>query len=146
MARKTKANVRKVRPRSAEQTPLENVIPRIRSQYKSLGRSAKSIADFVLHQPDAVVRMSVTELAEATEASQGSAWADFDDNGTVDQGDLSLLMLEMGGDDATYDMNGDGRVTQADATAFQALRRDWSTRATAATPVRPGSVLITAAR
>jgi hypothetical protein len=91
------------------------------------------------------VKKDGTDIAWA-EASQGSAWADFDDNGTVDQGDLSLLMLEMGGDDATYDMNGDGRVTQADATAFQTLRRDWTSSATAATPVRPGSVLITAAR
>lgn len=72
MVRKAKSRTLKSRPRSAEQAPLDNVIPRIRSQYKSLGRSARSIADFVLNQPDGVVRMSVTELAEATGASQGS--------------------------------------------------------------------------
>ncbi len=91
------------------------------------------------------VKKDGTDIAWA-EASLGSAWADFDDNGTVDQGDLALLMMEIGGDDATFDMNGDGRVTQADATAFQALRRDWASRATLASPVRPGSVLVSAAR
>ena len=72
MATKTKTRSLKSRATTSQQAPLENVIPRIRSQYKSLGRSARSIADFVLNQPDRVVRMSVTELAEATGASQGS--------------------------------------------------------------------------
>jgi len=72
MAGKTKSPSLKSRLTTSQQAPLDNVIPRIRSQYKSLGRSARSIADFVLHQPDRVVRMSVTELAEATGVSQGS--------------------------------------------------------------------------
>ncbi len=70
--RKTSKKTQKNRPRIPEQAPLENVIPRIRSQHKSLGRSSRAIADFVMRKPDEVVRMSVTELAEATGASQGS--------------------------------------------------------------------------
>lgn len=69
---KSKNRTLKPRPRIAEQAPLDNVIPRIRSQHKSLGRSARAIADFVMRQPEEVVRMSVTELADATEVSQGS--------------------------------------------------------------------------
>lgn len=49
-----------------------SVLSRIRSQYKSLGRSARAIADFVLKKPEIVVQLSVTELAERTQASQGS--------------------------------------------------------------------------
>ena len=72
MARKAKARVLKSRLRSAEQAPVDNVLPRIRSQHKSLGRSSRAIADFVMRRPETVVRMSVTELAEATGVSQGS--------------------------------------------------------------------------
>jgi len=69
---KAKGKGRKSRARVADQAPVENVISRIRSQHKSLGRRARGIADFVMRQPEVVVRMSVTELAEATDASQGS--------------------------------------------------------------------------
>ncbi|MDI1365048.1 MAG: MurR/RpiR family transcriptional regulator [bacterium] len=55
-----------------EGAPVEHVLPRIRSRYNSLGRSARQIADFVLETPNAVISMSVTELAEATAVSQGS--------------------------------------------------------------------------
>ena len=72
MARKPKSRTLKARPRTLEQAPVDNVLPRIRSQHKSLGRSSRAIADFVLRRPEAVVRMSVTELADATGASQGS--------------------------------------------------------------------------
>ena len=70
--RKSKSRTLKARPRIADQAPVDNVLPRIRSQHKSLGRSSRAIADFVLRRPEAVVQMSVTELAEATGASQGS--------------------------------------------------------------------------
>lgn len=56
----------------ADQAPVEHVIPRIRSRYKSLGPSARLIADLVLERPAAVMSMSVTELAEAASVSQGS--------------------------------------------------------------------------
>jgi len=48
------------------------VIARIQSTYKTLGPTSRLIADFILGQPDAVMRMSVTELAEQTGSSQGS--------------------------------------------------------------------------
>jgi len=48
------------------------VIARIQSTYKTLGPTSRLIADFILSQPDAVMRMSVTELAEQTGSSQGS--------------------------------------------------------------------------
>lgn len=62
----------KRRSRAGETAPIEHVLPRIRSRYNSLGRSARQIADFVLRTPNAVMSMSVTELAEATAVSQGS--------------------------------------------------------------------------
>lgn len=52
--------------------PIDNVLSRIRARYQTLGPSARAIADFVLEQPDAIIRMSVTELADATGASEGS--------------------------------------------------------------------------
>jgi DNA-binding MurR/RpiR family transcriptional regulator len=54
------------------QSVVENVITRIRVKLATLGPSARSIADFVLAQPEAVVGMSVTELAEAAGVSEGS--------------------------------------------------------------------------
>ncbi|MBU4432803.1 MAG: MurR/RpiR family transcriptional regulator [Alphaproteobacteria bacterium] len=62
----------KRRSKVTEGAPVEHVLPRIRSRYNSLGRSARQIADFVLETPNAVISMSVTELAEATAVSQGS--------------------------------------------------------------------------
>lgn len=62
----------KSRPRSTSHTPVHNVIARIQSTYKTLGPTSRLIADFILGQPDAVMRMSVTELAEQTGSSQGS--------------------------------------------------------------------------
>ena len=62
----------KRRAKGAETAPVEHVLPRIRSRYNSLGRSVRQIADFVLQSPNAVISMSVTELAEATGVSQGS--------------------------------------------------------------------------
>lgn len=51
---------------------MHNVIARIQSTYKTLGPTSRLIADFILSQPDAVMRMSVTELSEQTGSSQGS--------------------------------------------------------------------------
>ncbi|OYX72786.1 MAG: transcriptional regulator [Caulobacter sp. 32-67-35] len=48
------------------------MIARIQSTYKTLGPTSRLIADFILSQPDAVMRMSVTELSEQTGSSQGS--------------------------------------------------------------------------
>ena len=62
----------KSRPRSTSHTPVHNVIARIQSTYKTLGPTSRLIADFILSQPDAVMRMSVTELSEQTGSSQGS--------------------------------------------------------------------------
>lgn len=59
-------------PRNESRAPVENVIGRIRSIHKTLGPISRAIADFILTQPDVVMRMSVTELAEVTGASQGS--------------------------------------------------------------------------
>lgn len=56
----------------ADTAPVENVLARIRIRQASLGPSTRSIAGFVLENPGQVVGMSVTELAEATGASDGS--------------------------------------------------------------------------
>ena len=50
---------------------VDNVMTRIRVRHPSLGPSTRSIADYVLENPRKVVGMSVTELAEATGASDG---------------------------------------------------------------------------
>lgn len=60
-------------PRSESRAPVENVIGRIQSTHKTLGPISRAIADFILSQPDVVMRMSITELAEATGASQGAS-------------------------------------------------------------------------
>jgi len=51
---------------------VDNVMTRIRVRHASLGPSTRSIADYILENPRQVVGMSVTELAEATGASDGS--------------------------------------------------------------------------
>lgn len=55
-----------------EQRIVDNVITRIRLRQKSLGPSASSIAEFILQNPQGVVGMSVTQLADATGVSEGS--------------------------------------------------------------------------
>ncbi|MFZ5746931.1 MAG: MurR/RpiR family transcriptional regulator [Pseudomonadota bacterium] len=57
---------------AAPQTVLQNVLSRIRIAYPTLAKGARRIADHVLDQPQDVVQMSVTELAEATSSSEGS--------------------------------------------------------------------------
>jgi len=52
--------------------PVDNAVTRIRLAYPTLPKGARRIADYVLEQPDRIVRMSVTELSEATRSSEGS--------------------------------------------------------------------------
>jgi DNA-binding MurR/RpiR family transcriptional regulator len=52
--------------------PVENALGRIRIAHSAMAKGAKRIADFILERPADVVGMSVTELAEATEVSEGS--------------------------------------------------------------------------
>lgn len=51
---------------------MENVLTRVRTQHPNLARSARQIADVVLERPEAIVQMSVTELAETAGVSEGS--------------------------------------------------------------------------
>jgi DNA-binding MurR/RpiR family transcriptional regulator len=62
----------KPKVKAHESLLVENVLARIRSSYKSMGPTSKVVADFILADPSAVIAMSVTELSEATGASQGS--------------------------------------------------------------------------
>lgn len=57
-----------------KETPevIQNVLSRIRITHPTLAKGARRIADYVTAQPQEVVRMSVTELAEATGSSEGS--------------------------------------------------------------------------
>ncbi|HEY4275159.1 MAG TPA: MurR/RpiR family transcriptional regulator [Rhizomicrobium sp.] len=66
--------VRKLRPRptAAEQAPVENALTRIKVMRPTMAKGAARIADFVLDDPARIVKMTVTELGEATEASEGS--------------------------------------------------------------------------
>lgn len=63
---------RKPRPSAADHTPVDNALVRIRIAQPTLAKGARRIADYVLEQPERIVRMSVTELSEATGASEGS--------------------------------------------------------------------------
>ncbi len=62
----------KSRPTMADQAPVQNAISRIKVALPTMAKGQKRIADFILEHPDHVVKMSVTELAEAAEASEGS--------------------------------------------------------------------------
>jgi DNA-binding MurR/RpiR family transcriptional regulator len=62
----------KPRPGSAEQAPVENAVVRIKVMRPTMSKGAGRIADYILEDPNRVVKMSVTELADATEASDGS--------------------------------------------------------------------------
>lgn len=60
------------RPTTAEQAPVENALSRVRVGYSSMAKGAKRIADYILENPARIVKMSVTELSEATDSSEGS--------------------------------------------------------------------------
>ncbi|MFN3522577.1 MAG: MurR/RpiR family transcriptional regulator [Phenylobacterium sp.] len=62
----------RARGRTADHAPVENALSRIRALHPGFPPGARRIADFVLEQPERIVRMSVTELSEATESSEGS--------------------------------------------------------------------------
>ncbi|GIU68014.1 MurR/RpiR family transcriptional regulator [Candidatus Phycosocius spiralis] len=68
----TTETVMKGRGRNQDQALVENIIARIRLSYKTMGPMSKTIANFILAQPQRVMAMSVTELSETTGASQGS--------------------------------------------------------------------------
>ena len=70
--KKETARASRAQPKLADQAPVENIRSRIRVRQNTLGPSASAVAAYVLEQPDRVVQMSVTELAEATGASEGS--------------------------------------------------------------------------
>lgn len=52
--------------------PVENALTRIRAALPQMSRTAGRIAGYVLDNPAEIVGMSITELADATEASEGS--------------------------------------------------------------------------
>lgn len=52
--------------------PVENALTRIRSALPQMSKIAGRIAGYVLENPAEVVGMSITELADAAEASEGS--------------------------------------------------------------------------
>ena len=61
-----------IRAPADDQGPVENALARIRIAQGNMAKGARRIADYVLAQPDEIVRMSVTELAEAVGVSEGS--------------------------------------------------------------------------
>ena len=91
------------------------------------------------------VKTDGTDIAYA-EAPAGAAWPDLDDSGELDQGDISLLLLDMNEMGSPFDINGDNIVTNADVTAFKAIQKNWFTQSTKARTTIEGSVLVTAAR
>lgn len=52
--------------------PVDNALTRIRVAYPTMAKGAQRIADFILAQPSDIVGMSVTELSDATDVSEGS--------------------------------------------------------------------------
>jgi len=52
--------------------PIENALGRIRIAQPNMAKSAQRIAEFILERPEEIVGMSVTELSEATDVSEGS--------------------------------------------------------------------------
>jgi DNA-binding MurR/RpiR family transcriptional regulator len=52
--------------------PVDNALTRIRVAYPTMAKGAQRIADFILAQPSEIVGMSVTELSDATDVSEGS--------------------------------------------------------------------------
>lgn len=60
------------RPTPAEQAPVQNALARIKIARPSMAKGAGRIADYILEDPTRVPKMSVTELAIATDASEGS--------------------------------------------------------------------------
>lgn len=72
MVKSASRKLKNSRPTAADQAPIENALSRIRVSYSSMAKGAKKIADFILDNPARIVKMSVTELSDATESSEGS--------------------------------------------------------------------------
>jgi len=60
------------RVRPSTHTPVDNALGRIRAVIDTLAPGARRIADFILERPHEVLRMSVTDLSEVTQSSEGS--------------------------------------------------------------------------
>ncbi len=54
------------------QRPIDNALNRIRVAQSGMAKGAARIAAFVLDRPEDIIAMSVTELAEAVQVSEGS--------------------------------------------------------------------------
>ena len=67
----TEADSTAAKPGSPHQ-PVDNALARIHAAMPQMSRIAARIAEFVLARPADVVGMSITELADAAEASEGS--------------------------------------------------------------------------
>jgi hypothetical protein len=80
-----------------------------------------------------------------TEAVKGSPYPDLDGNSALDEGDVSLLLMDMD-QESSQDLDGDGIVTRSDVEAFRGNQRGWRDRAMAAFGNRPGSALVSFAR
>lgn len=52
--------------------PVDNALARIRIAQPNMAKSAQRIARFILEHPSEIVGMSVTDLSEATDVSEGS--------------------------------------------------------------------------
>ena len=52
--------------------PVDNTLIRIRVARPGMAKGASRIADYILAQPEKIVSMSVTELSEETDVSEGS--------------------------------------------------------------------------
>lgn len=59
-------------PGATESGPVENALARMRMAQPGMAKGARRIADYILAQPEEIVRMSVTELSEAVGVSEGS--------------------------------------------------------------------------
>ncbi|OWR00344.1 MurR/RpiR family transcriptional regulator [Sphingopyxis witflariensis] len=55
-----------------DQRPVENALARMRVAQGSMAKGARRIADYILARPEGIVRMSITELADAVGVSEGS--------------------------------------------------------------------------
>ena len=91
------------------------------------------------------VKVDGSDIAFA-EAPAGAAWPDLDDSGELDQGDISLLLLDMNEAGSPFDINGDNIITSADVTAFKTIQKNWFAQSTKGRTAMEGSVLVAAAR
>jgi len=71
--------------------PRQGILARLRATRDPLPPTAKKIADFILAQPDEMVHMSVTEVAEGAGASDGSVVGFCQQLGTKGFQDLKIV-------------------------------------------------------